>query len=109
MEIIIVIAIVLVTAVIFFNRKTGADVNNDGKVDIADAKAAIDNTVVGVKEAVAEVKETVSIKADVNNDGKVDLADASTAVKKVATKAKRAAGQAKKAVTKPQATKTKKV
>jgi len=46
-----------------------ADVNGDGKVDAADAKAA----------------------ADVNKDGKVDAADAVEAVKKTATRAKKVA------------------
>ncbi len=46
-----------------------ADVNNDGKVDAADVKAA----------------------ADVNKDGKVDTADAVEVVKKTATRAKKVA------------------
>lgn len=98
MEIIIAIAVVLIALVIFFNRSSGADVNKDGKVDIADAKAAIDNTVAGLKETV-----------DVNKDGKVDAADVKVAAKKATAGVKRAAGQAKKVVAKPKATKTKKV
>jgi len=46
-----------------------ADVNGDGKVDAADAKAA----------------------ADLNKDGKVDAADAVVAVKKTAARAKKVA------------------
>lgn len=49
-----------------------ADVNGDGKVDVADAKAA----------------------ADVNKDGKVDGADAVEVVKKTATRAKKVATKA---------------
>ena len=83
MEIIIaLIAIAVIGALWYANRKTGFDANQDGKVDAADIKSAVDNTV-------AVVKET----ADVNKDGKVDAAD----VKETATKAK--AG-AKKATTK---------
>jgi hypothetical protein len=76
MEIIIaLVAIVVIGAIWYSNRSTGADVNQDGKVDLADAKAAVEKTV----EAVTQV-------ADANKDGKVDVAD----VKVVATKAKAA-------------------
>jgi len=88
MEILLAIAVVVVIgALVYFNRSSkGLDVNNDGKVDSADVKAAVQNVVCGVKET-----------ADVNKDGKVDAAD----VKQVATKAK--AG-AKKAATKAKET-----
>jgi preprotein translocase subunit SecF len=91
MEIIIaLVAIVVIGAIWYSNRSTGADVNGDGKVDLADAKAAVEKTV----EAVVQV-------ADANKDGKVDAADvkvvatkAKTAVKKTATKAKAAVKKA---------------
>jgi hypothetical protein len=91
MEIIIALAaIVVIGAIWYTNRGTGADVNQDGKVDLADAKAAVEKTV----EAVVTV-------ADANKDGKVDVADvkvaatkAKTAVKKTATKAKAAVKKA---------------
>jgi hypothetical protein len=91
MEIIIaLVAIVVIGAIWYSNRGTGADVNQDGKVDLADAKAAVEKTV--------EAAVTV---ADANNDGKVDVADvkvvatkAKTAVKKTATKAKAAVKKA---------------
>jgi hypothetical protein len=87
MEIIIAIIVVVVgTALWYATRKTGADVNQDGKVDLADAKAAVEKTV----EVIAEA-------ADANKDGKVDVAD----VKVVATKAKAAV---KKTVAKTAAT-----
>jgi FtsZ-interacting cell division protein ZipA len=74
MEIIIALAaIVVIGAIWYANRNTGADVNGDGKVDLADVKAAVEKTVATV--------------ADANKDGKVDVAD----VKAVATKAKAAA------------------
>jgi hypothetical protein len=94
MEIIIaLVAIVAVVALVYFNRSAkNLDINNDGKVDLADVKAAVDNTVSAVKEA-----------ADVNKDGKIDAEDAKvlvakakTAVKKAAVKAKTAAKKSKK-------------
>ena len=91
MEIIIaLVAIVVIGAIWYSNRSTGADVNQDGKIDLADAKAAVEKTV----EAVTQI-------ADANKDGKVDVADvkvvatkAKTAVKKTATKAKAAVKKA---------------
>ena len=86
MEILLAIAVAAVIgALIYFNRTSkGLDVNNDGKVDLADAKAAVENTVAGVTAA-----------ADANKDGVVDAADvkavvekAKTAVKKTAVKAR---------------------
>ena len=74
--IVALIVVILVAAIIYFNRDTKSlDVNQDGKVDLNDAKAAVDNTVAGVKRT-----------ADVNKDGKVDAGD----VKAVASKAKAA-------------------
>ena len=91
MEILIAIAaVVVVGALIYFNRSSkGLDVNNDGKIDLADVKAAVDNTVSGVKAT-----------ADVNKDGKVDAADAKVVVEKAKTGAKKAATKAKTAVKK---------
>ena len=91
MEIIIaLVAVVVIGAIWYTNRSTGADVNGDGKVDLADVKAAVEKTV----EAVVTV-------ADAHGDGKVDVADvkvaatkAKTAVKKTATKAKAAVKKA---------------
>lgn len=91
MEILIaLIAVVVVGALIYFNRSSkGLDVNNDGKVDLADVKAAVDNTVAGV-----------TATADVNKDGKVDAEDAKVVVQKAKTGAKKAATKAKAAVKK---------
>ena len=89
METLLVIAIVVVVgAIIYFNRSSKSlDINADGEVNAEDAKAAVKNAVEGVKQT-----------ADVNKDGKVDAADvkvattkAKTAVKKAAVKAKTAA------------------
>ena len=92
MEIIIaLVAVIVVGALVYFNRSAKSpDINNDGKVDLADAKAAVENTVTGLAAA-----------ADVNRDGVVDAADvkavaekAKTAVKKTAAKARSAAKKA---------------
>jgi hypothetical protein len=91
MEIIIaLVAIVVVGALAYFNRSAKSlDINNDGKVDLADAKAAVDNATTGVTAA-----------ADVNKDGKVDAADVKEVAKKATTGAKKAATKAKTAVKK---------
>jgi preprotein translocase subunit SecF len=90
MEIIIaLVAIVVIGAIWYTNRSTGADVNGDGKVDLADAKAAVENTV----EAVTQV-------ADANKDGKVDVADVKVVATKAKTAAKKTATKAKAAVKK---------
>ena len=91
MEIIIaLVVIVVVGALVYFNRSAKSlDINNDGKVDLADAKAAVDNTVAGVTAA-----------ADVNKDGKVDAEDAKVVVEKAKTGVKKAAVKAKTAAKK---------
>lgn len=99
MEIIIaLIAVVVIGALFYFNRSSkGLDVNNDGKVDLADVKAAVENTVAGVTAA-----------ADVNNDGKVDAADAKVVVEKAKAGAKKAATKAKTAAKKATGTRGRK-
>jgi hypothetical protein len=79
MEILLgLVAVVVVGLFVYYNRQNKSlDVNNDGKVDLDDVKAATENVVQGVKSTV-----------DVNQDGKVDVADAKEAVKKTAAKAK---------------------
>jgi hypothetical protein len=91
MEILLAIAVVVVIgALIYFNRSSKSmDVNADGKIDAADAKAAVQNVVKGVKAA-----------ADANKDGKVDAADVKQVAKKATTGAKKAATKAKEAVKK---------
>jgi acyl carrier protein len=64
-----------------------ADVNQDGKVDSADAVAAVTNV------------------ADVNKDGKVDSADAVEVVKKTTRKTKAVAAKVAVAVKKTRAKK----
>lgn len=91
MEILIaLVAVAVVGSLIYFNRSSkGLDVNNDGKVDAADLKAAVQNTVEGVKAT-----------ADVNKDGKVDAADVKVVAEKAKTQVKKAATKAKTAVVK---------
>lgn len=65
MEILLaIIAVVIVASLLFFNRSSGnLDVNKDGKVDLEDAKKAVENTVVGVEETVkkAAVKAKTTV------------------------------------------------
>ena len=91
MEIVLLaIAVVVIGAFIYYNRSSkGLDVNNDGKVDSADVKAAVQNVVCGVKET-----------ADVNKDGKVDAADAKAVKEKAKTVAKKTTAKAKETVKK---------
>jgi hypothetical protein len=91
MEIIIaLVTIVLVVALVYFNRGAKSlDINSDGKVDLADAKAAVDNAVSGVTAV-----------ADVNRDGVVDAADAKVVVEKAKTEVKRAVTKARSAAKK---------
>lgn len=87
----ILLGLVVVGAFIWYvNRDNKLDSNDDGKIDVAEAKVAVEN-------AVAEAKNL----ADVNKDGKVNVADAKEAGKKAKAGAKKAAGKAKAAVKKP--------
>lgn len=91
MEIVLIALVVVVGGTFwYFNRKSKSfDVNQDGKVDAADVKAAVQNVVSGVKET-----------ADVNKDGKVDAADAKVVVEKATTEVKKAATKTKAAAKK---------
>jgi hypothetical protein len=91
MEILIIVAVAVIAgAVIYFNRGSkGLDVNNDGTVDAADVKAAVQNVVDGVKAT-----------ADVNKDGKVDVADVKVAKEAVKTQVKKTVAKAKTAAAK---------
>jgi cystathionine beta-lyase family protein involved in aluminum resistance len=81
MEILLAIVVVAVVgALIYFNRKNKSfDINNDGKIDAADIKAAVQNAVTGVQAS-----------ADVNKDGKVDAADVKVVAETVKTQVKKA-------------------
>lgn len=95
MELLVILAIVVVVgALIYFNREAkGFDVNADGEVNAKDVKAAVKNAVEGVKQT-----------ADVNKDGKVNKQDVKAAVEKVRNSGRKPA--AKKTTTrKPRATK----
>jgi len=86
MEIVLIaLVVVVVGAFWYYNRNTKSlDVNQDGKVDSADVKAAVHNVVCGVQET-----------ADVNKDGKVDAADAKVVAEKAKTEVKKAATKTK--------------
>ena len=55
-NIIIAVAVIGALAYYFVFKKKAGDVNNDGAVNIEDAKAAADKVEVAVEAAVAEVK-----------------------------------------------------
>ena len=75
------IIVVMIAAILFFNRTTkGLDVNQDGKVDVEDAKVAVQNTVEGVKKEVA--------KATTRSRKGPGQTSAKTQAKKPAVKAK---------------------
>ena len=99
MEILIALVVIIVVgALAYFNRSANSlDINNDGKVDLADAKAAVDNTVAGVAAA-----------ADVNKDGKVDGDDVKEAVTKTKAAAKKTATKARAAAKKATTPRTRK-
>ena len=85
-----------------------ADVNHDGKVDSADAVAAVTNVADVNKDGkvdVADAVVAVTKVADVNQDGKVDTADAVEVVKKTTRKTKAVATKIAVAVKKPRAKK----
>jgi hypothetical protein len=89
---IVIIAVVAVAlgAFWYYNRSSKSlDVNQDGKVDAADAKAAVQNVVEGVKAT-----------ADVNKDGKVDSADVAVVKEKAKAVAKKTTAKAKETVKK---------
>lgn len=81
MEIIIAIVVVAGAAIWYFNRDKSLDVNQDGKLDLADVALATRNTVEAVKEEVKE--EVAEVKAAV----KKTATKAKATVKKAATKA----------------------
>lgn len=58
MEIILgLIAVVVIAFLIYVNRESRSlDINKDGKVDLEDAKVAVENTVEVVKETVKKTK-----------------------------------------------------
>lgn len=76
----LILALVAVGGFIWWvNRDTGLDVNSDGKIDGADAKAALE-------KAIGKAKSL----ADLNKDGKADSQDAAVAVESVKATAKAA-------------------
>lgn len=70
-----------------FNK---ADINNDGKVDVADALTGASMAAKSVSEAAGAAVAVAAKAADVNNDGKVDVKDAVEVVKKTRGRKKKA-------------------
>jgi hypothetical protein len=91
MEIVIIaIVVVAIGAIIYFNRGSKSlDINQDGKIDAADATAAVQNVIEGVKAS-----------ADVNQDGKVDTADVKVVVETAKAQIKKTVSKAKTATKK---------
>lgn len=91
MSIELIIAIVIVAAlgiILASNYKkgaTGVDVNKDGRVDLEDAKTALENTVSVVKET-----------ADVNKDGQVNVEDVKAGAAEIAETVKKTAARVRK-------------
>ena len=83
--VIIVILALAVGAVFYFRNysKNPFDVNQDGKVNMDDAKVATE-----------KVAESVVQAADLNKDGKVDVADAKVVATKTKETAKKVATKA---------------
>ena len=82
----LLLALVVVGAFIWYvNRDEKIDSNDDGKVDVSEAKAAVEKAVSVAKAA-----------ADLNKDGKVNVADVKEAGKKAKAGAKKAAAKVKK-------------
>lgn len=78
----LIVAVIVIAVIYFNNNGSGLDVNKDGKVDIDDAKKAVENTVEGVKKTVRKPRAT--------------KAAAKPAEKPVATKTKSTNGSRKK-------------
>lgn len=82
MELLLALAVVVVVVALLVFRNSATkglevlDVNKNGKVDLEDAKVAVQNVVESVKKT-----------ADVNKDGKISLVDAKIVVASVAKKA----------------------
>lgn len=68
------------------NPNMNADLNKDGTVNVEDAKAALDNTIVALDKVVDKVVEKAVSVADVNKDGKVNVDDIKTVANKVEDK-----------------------
>jgi hypothetical protein len=57
--IVVLIVSVIVFSLIYFNRSSSSlDINQDGKIDVEDAKKAVENTVEGVKKTVRKPRAT---------------------------------------------------
>lgn len=57
LELIIILILLAGGAIWWFNRDTGLDVDQDGDVDLDDAKAAVDKTIKGAKATASKLKK----------------------------------------------------
>ena len=105
MEFLFVMALAAVGIFAYFMLRGNPDKNQDGKIDLQDAKATVEE----VKTAAAEVVKPL----DVNQDGKVDVQDVKEVVKRGRKKAsettKKVVEKAKTAAVKPRTPRSKKV
>lgn len=89
---VVVIALVAAAGLIwFYNRGTGADVDQDGDVDLQDAKLAVTKTIKQANEDInAAVAETKAVAAETKRRAKrvkEEVADVVVAAKEVANQA----------------------
>ena len=64
MEIVLIgLVILVVGAVVYFNRSKSFDVNSDGKVDTADVKEAVVKTKAAVKKTATKAKAAAATAA----------------------------------------------
>jgi len=101
MEYILGIVFVVVVVYLVFRKPETLDVNKDGKVDLADAKAAVEKVETIAVEGVGAVKVAV---AEAEAKAEVVVEEVKVAAKKTAAKAKAAVKTA--TTKKPRAKKT---
>ena len=75
MEIVFIIGLLVLGGVVYyFNKDKGLDVNNDGKVDVADIKEAVDNAKAGVKAEIKKLPTLAKLKAQTKAQPKAQRA-----------------------------------
>ena len=80
MELVLVLVVVAVGALIYFNRSARTlDINQDGKVDAADAVAAVENAAEGTKTSIK--KAAARTKAATRSPAKRPAAKTASAKK----------------------------
>ena len=77
MELLVVAVVVIaVGALIYYNRssKNGLDVNQDGKIDVSDVKAAVENAAQGLAQDASKVKTAARKTVAKKSTGKKTVA-----------------------------------